>query len=207
MILVDEAVQQFADSVGRYGANPKRNRQPGDIGVLLDEVDRLLPGDLRIPREMRDFWCDWNPSTFGMIFGEGLPTLERTLVEWETSTLPNILLLVCSQGEQSIYVEIESDAHPGTRLYMCDRENQTMHLWGIGMVGLLDLVASAYRSTGADPHGPYHRWVDWRIVCALAEESAAQIVATPSERRVDLVKSESWPSHWQLANELATGSH
>lgn len=200
MILVDEAVERYADSVGAFGARPRRNRQPRHVAALLDEVDELLPGDLRVPGDLRDFWINWNPSTFGLVVGEGLPTMERTLSEWEASTLPNILFLVCSMDGQSLYIELECDDHPGTRLYLAEPHNEVLRLWGIGIVGLLDLVAEAYVRTGASPLDPYHEWIDLGVLASLAEENARRILAMPAERRVDLGQPKTWPNHWQLAN-------
>lgn len=206
MILVDEAVQRYADSAGRYGCNPRRNRQPGDIVMLLNEVDRLLPGDLRVPRELRDFWADWNPSTFGLALGDGLPTVERTLMEWEGSRLPNILLLVCSIQNQSIYLEMESDAHPGMRLYYADGETNILEMWGLGIVGLLDVMGATYQRTQADPEGPYNCWVDPVDLHQVAHETADQILADPTEKRIDVSRPESWPEHWRLADGMPAGA-
>lgn len=203
MILIDEAVARYADSVGPYGARPQRNSQPRRLATLLDEIDQLLPADLRLPRDLRHFWTNWNPASFGLVLGDGLPTLERTLVEWESSSLPNILMLLCSMDRQCIYIEIESDAHPGTRLYLTDTEDQVLRLWGLGLDGFLDAVATAYRHTGASASGPCNRWVDLRLLHELAGADAERILAVPTDRRVDLNSPSTWPAHWQLANGLA----
>ncbi len=200
MILVDEAVERYANSVGLFGARPRRNRQPRHIAALLDEVDELLPGDLRVPIDLRDFWIKWNPSTFGLFVGDGLPTMERTLSEWEASSLPNILFLVCSMGDHTLYIELACDDHPGTRLYLAEPHYQVLRLLGVGIVDMLDLVSEAYVRTGASPFDPYHEWIDLRILALLAEEFSRQIVASPQERRVDMDQPATWPRHWQLAN-------
>lgn len=202
MILIDEAVVRYADLVGPFGANPVRNRQPRHIATLLDEVDRLLPDDLSVPLDLRDFWTEWNPSSFGLVLGDGMPTVERTLVDWERSHMPNILLLVCSLDRRSIYIEGQSQSHPGTRLYLADTEDQIMHLWGIGIAGLLDLIADAYIETGADPKDPCRSWVDLGILYDLAEQANEHLLVPALDRRVDLLQPDSWPRHWQLANGL-----
>lgn len=199
MILVDEAVARYADALGAFGARPKRNRQPRHIASLLDEIDGSLPGDLRIPGDLRDFWTDWNPSTFGLALGDGFPTVERSLAEWEASELPSILLLVCSTQERGLYLEMQSTTHPGTRLYMAQSGQQVLSLWGIGIVALLDLVSQTYQETAADPEGPYHEWVDTTTLGLLAEQAGGRIVSTAGERSVDLEAPGTWPKHWQLA--------
>ncbi len=204
MILIDEAVEQYADSVGRYGARPKLNRQPGHIATLIDEIDQRLPGDLRIPGDLRDFWTDWNPSTFGMFLGDGLPTVERSVTEWQGSELPSILILVCSMGHQAIYLELQSDLHPGTRLYFSDAGDRVLRLWGLGIVDLLNLVGAAYDETNADPSGPYNSWVEADILHRLAARLRAGIGSNQTDHRIDLDRPMTWPSHWQLANDITT---
>ncbi len=173
---------------------------------MLDQIDLQLPDDLRIPADLRSFWTNWNPSTFGMVLGDGLPTVERSLTEWQASKLPSILLLVCSMDRQSIYIEMQSDTHPGTRLYFADSEDRVLRLWGIGIADLLDMVGKAYVMTGADPNGPYHAWVDTGILHQVAEEMGEGILTEIAEHRVNLSLPSTWPTHWQLANGEATAA-
>ncbi len=202
MILIDEAVEEYADSVGRFGARPKLNRQPGHVAALIDEIDQRLPGDLRIPGDLRDFWTDWNPSTFGMFLGDGLPTVERSVAEWQGSELPSILMLACSMGHQALYIELQSDLHPGTRLYFSDPGDQVLRLWGLGIVDLLNLVGAAYGETNGDPEGPYSSWVETETLHRLAAGLSVGIGASQADHRIDLARPMSWPSHWQLANDI-----
>lgn len=207
MQLLDEAIERLTAALAPYGRNVGAVRNSRATSRALSTLRAAL-SPLRPPPELSEFWERWDADSFNEPVFDGLDTPARSLVMWRNHVelgYPRILLPIGSWTQGAIWLELESDAHPGGRVFHSWFDEGTIRLWTIGVSGLLDLVSETIEQYGTThrvaPTLDVHDLPDEGFAAVL-EATTASMLAPPGDWSVDLYQRDRWPAHWQEADGL-----
>lgn len=206
MILLEEAVERYALAASDFGIRVSRRRSARQAHRELAQFEKQLPG-LRLPAEVRHLWATWQPQSFGSLLFDGLYRLEEVgSVHRRDISLgfPSVCLPLTYIEKAGVWVELETDEHPGGRIYHTYYDDAALQLWCVGVSGLLHLVSETIESGGVNDPGSGLPWLDHAVFESVRLERTADLLALPDEWRVNVAEPDTWPSHWRASGDGTT---
>lgn len=201
MILLEEAVARFNAAGRAYGVVVKPWRSLRRTRQLLTDVERAIE-PLRLPQELKTFWATYDPSTIAAPALEGFIPLEFAVErrEIDCPPAPQVLLPIADWTQSRVFIELESDNHPGGRIFHGYHDETEVSLWAFGISGLLDVLSSAFERDMLDDR---LGTLDQRSLHRLVEAQLDEILEPSAPRQFEAVDRSCFTPHWQFAEGLA----
>ena len=200
MILLEEAVARFNRAGRHYGVSVTSRRTNRRALLALSEIEEAI-APLRLPNELRSFWSRFDPASIAAPVLDGFIPLEQIVErrQIECPPAPNILLPIADWTRSRIFIELESDLHPGGRIFHGRHEDSQVGLWAFGLSGLLDLLSIALeRDLLDDRLGT----LDSRGLNQLVASRLRDALAPGVRRRFEAVDRSCFELHWLAAEGL-----
>ncbi len=201
MILLEEAVARFNTAGRLYGVALRPWRSLRRPRQLLADVESAID-PLRLPDELKHFWATYDPSTICEPALNGFIPLEFAVErrEIDCPPAPQVLMPIADWGPSRVFIELETDNHPGGRIFHGYHDETEVSLWAFGVSGLLDVLSEAFEAdllddrSGTLDHRAVHRLIHTRL-----DESLEPSIP----RHFEAVDRSRFSSHWQFAEGLA----
>jgi len=201
MILLDEAIERFNASVRPYGLGVAPWRRAGKARRLIREIDDWV-APLVLPTELRLFWQRFDPASIVRPALDGFIPLEESLERRviDCPPAPKVLYPIADWTHSRVWIELESEEHPGGRIFHSYHDESEVSLWAFGLSGLFDLLSEAFeRDLIDDRRGGLHP----TNFEALVRRQLDDLVGPDSIRRFEAMDRSQFLSHWQSAEGLA----
>jgi hypothetical protein len=200
MILLEAAASRFALVAAPYGISCQPVTSLRESIVEIGAVNEAL-APLVLPEELRAFWTWWDAKDFQRPALDGFLSPRDALVRREKLLgigYPSPLIPIAEYGRGLVWMELQSDDHPGSRLYHGAFNDPELHLWTIGVSGLLDLLTECLYRAGVISWGTEHHHLDAAVFTEVLAEHHIDLGAPAGDWAVALASPEFWPSHWRL---------
>lgn len=203
MILLEAAASRFALAAAKYGVVCEPE---GTLRESAQEIKRVSAAltPLSLPDELRDFWTWWTPEQFTRPAFDGFFGLQRaelTRNHMRSVGYPEMLIPVAKYGRGLLWMELQSDAHFGSRIYYGGFMSGELRLWTIGISGLLDVATACIERDGVISWGADDHRLNPATVSAVVADHAADLTAPEGEWRVQLGRRATWPAHWHALSK------
>ncbi len=204
MILLEEAISRYAVSAHDYGIRVRRHRRPHQAaGAVQDIEERLAP--LRLPAELRSFWAEWSPRSFGSLFFDGLLPFEEAVAVYDRDValgFPRVMMPLAYIENAGVWIELETPEHPGGRIYHTFYDDALLQLWCVDVSSLVHLVSEAVETGGVNDPDSMRPWLDVGVFDQVRLDRTEELLAMPDEWQVSIADREHWPAHWAAAEAL-----
>lgn len=200
MILLEVAASRFATAACPYGVTCEPVLSLRDsIAAVAGLNSALTP--LSLPDELRAFWTWWDPEDLRAPALDGFFSAEEGLARRETLLgigYPASLIPFAAYGRGLVWMELQSDDHPGSRVYHGSFNDPELHLWTIGVSGLLDLLTECLQRAGVISWEPDRHRLDAGVFADVLSDHHIDLGAPAGDWAVPLADPRKWPAHWRL---------
>ncbi len=200
MILLEAAASRFALAVAPHGVTcePVASLRKS-IAAVAALNDVLSP--LSLPDELRAFWTWWDAGDFRQPALDGFFSPEDALARREKLLgigYPTSLIPFAAYGRGLVWMELQSDEHPGSRVYHGSFNDPELHLWTIGVSGLLDLLTECLERAGVISWETDHHRLDAGVFTDVLGDHHIDLGAPAGDWAVPLADPHTWPAHWRI---------
>ncbi len=205
MILLEEAIERYKLAVRDFGIGVERHRRATLAARSVVQVERRIR-DLRLPAELRHLWLTYTSSSFGSLFFDGLYRPDEALRVYERDVslgYPRAVFPLAYIERAGIWVELETEEHPGGRIYHTFYDDAELQLWCVDLSTLTHLLAETIEHGGVNEPASDRPWIDVGVFDHLRLERTAEMLAMPDEWRIPVPNRNAWPQHWRGADGLA----
>ncbi len=199
MILLEEAIERFALAASDFGIKVERHRRIQQSARSVAEIEGSI-GDLRLPAELRYLWINYQVSSFGSLFFDGLHRLDevRRIHARDASLgFPRACLPLACIEKAGVWIELETPEHPGGRIYHTFYDDAELQLWCVDLSTLTHLLAETIEQGGVNEPGSSRPWIDVSVFDHLRLERTVEMLAMPDEWRIPVQNRAIWPEHWR----------
>ena len=199
MILLEAAASRVANALAPLGVmcSPERSLKES-AAQIRDLTGTLDP--VSLPSELRDFWIWWAPERFTRPAFDGFLTPSEALACRQGMVdigFPSMLIPVAKFGKGMIWTELQSRAHPGSRIYFGSYADPDLRLWTVGISGLLEVLADVLEAGGVISWtGTEHRLDSAGLQLALTARRA-ELDWPHTHWTIPIADERKWPDHWK----------
>ncbi len=194
VILLDEALARLHDAARPYGHRRSRLRRSTPPSAIETAKAVILPR--RVPEQLLAFWSLTEPNRLDSMFLGGFYSVDAVALTWahRHPSVPAGLLPILEQDALELWVELESPATLGGRVYASVPGSTVVELWAWDIAGLLDLLADACeRDLIDDRLGQLHPGAVRRLAAERLDSTGMRL----HDRRIDLGDPEQTPHGWR----------
>ncbi len=202
MILLEAAASRVATAVAEYGVccSPDRSLRESaqQIKLITSSLDPLS-----LPTELRDFWTWWSPERFSRPAFDGFLTPTEALACREGMTglgFPDMLVPIAKYGKGMIWIELQSDQHPGSRAYFGSYADPDLRLWAIGVSGVMEVLADTPEGDGGTTWAEDDHRLDPAALQSSLNAHQGIISGPTSHSRIPIANEDAWPAHWKSSS-------
>ena len=202
MILLEAAASRVATAVAEYGVccSPDRSLRESaqQIKLITSSLDPLS-----LPTELRDFWTWWSPEQFGRPAFDGFLSPTEALGCREGMTglgFPHMLVPIAKYGKGMIWMELQSENHPGSRVYFGSYADPDLRLWAIGVSGVMEILADTLEVGGVTKWADDDHRLDPAALQSSLNAHHGTISGLSAQWRIPIANENAWPTHWKSSS-------
>ncbi len=198
MILLEAATSRVATAVAEYGIYCSPDRSLRESAQQIKLITASLD-PLSLPTELRDFWTWWSPEQFSRPAYDGFLTPTEALACRDGMIglgFPELLVPIAKYGKGMIWMELQTEQHPGSRAYFGSYADPDLQLWSIGVSGVLEILADTLESGGVTRWAADDHRLDPAALQSALNTHHSSMSGPSSQWRVPIAKQDQWPTHW-----------
>lgn len=201
MILLEAAASRVANALAPLGVSCDPERTLKESALQIRNLTATLE-PVSLPSELRDFWVWWAPERFIRPAFDGFLTPSEALACRQGMIdigFPSMLIPVAKYGKGMIWAELQSPAHPGSRIYFGSYAEPNLKLWTIGISGLLEVLAEVLETGGVISWTGNQHHLDSAGLQSALLGRRAELDWPQTQWEIPIADETQWPEHWKAS--------